>query len=435
MAKRERRKKPVTLPFGKVKMMLTSLQVGVFLALRQIWRTSRGTSALIIFVMTLTFLNLVVVNGILVGLVLGSSIAYRQQYSGDVIISSLAERNAIRKSESVVARAEAMSSVEVVTARLIVPARIEANYRQKDVRLQKIDSRGTQIAGIDPDDEDAVTDLSHRVIEGEYLNPRKNGEILVGSGLLERYTQGAPPGQEGLPGVEVGDTVRLVIGDTTTEVTVRGIIKSKIGQVNQRLFMPQRELRQLAGKADLDVNEIVLLLKPDRSPEAVKEALIAAGVDELGRIQTWKESQGEFFRDIEDTFRVLGNVIGGIALAVAALTVFIVVLINALTRKRYIGIMKGIGVCGIAIEVSYIVQALIYAVIGTSIGLVFLYLYIKPRFDANPIDFPFSDGIIVAPIEEVMARVLILLAITVLAGYLPARYIVSRNTLNTILGR
>lgn len=427
--------KLITLPFGRLKMMLTSLQVGVFLALRQIWRTGRGTSTLIIFIMTLTFLNLVVVNGILVGLVLGSSVAYRQQYSGDIIISNLAERTTIRKSESVVARAEALSSVDAVTARLIIPARIEANYRQKDVRLQKVDSRGAQIAGIDPDDEDAVTDLSHRVIEGEYLDPRRTGEVLVGSGLLERYTQGAPPGQEGLPGVEIGEKVRLVIGDTSTEVTVRGIIKSKIGQVNQRIFMPRRELRQLAGRVDQDVNEIVLLLKPDSSPETVKEVLISGGMDELGKIQTWEESQGEFFRDIEATFRVLGNVIGGIALAVAALTVFIVVLINALTRKRYIGIMKGIGVCGIAIEVSYIVQALIYAIIGTGIGLAFLYLYIKPRFDANPIDFPFSDGIIVAPIEEVMTRVLILLAITVLAGYLPARYIVGRNTLNTILGR
>jgi len=421
--------------FGRIKMRLTAVQVGVFLAVRQIWRTSRGISALIIFIMTLTFLNLVVVNGILVGLVQGSSNAYREQYSGDVIISSLADQNAILRSTSVINRAAGLSEVEAVTARLLVPARIEVNYRQKDTRLQKADSRGTQVAGIDPADEDAVTHLADRLIDGEYLDDRKTGEILVGSGLLAAYTEGAPPGQEGLPDVAVGDKVRLVINGTATEFTVRGIVDSKIGQVNQRLYMNRTELRKVAGKADLDVSEIVLVLKDPTDYNSVKKTLLAAGLGSFAKIQTWRDSQGSFFNDIEVTFRALGNVIGGIALVVAALTVFIVVLINALTRKKYIGIMKGIGICGIAIEVSYIVQSLIYAVIGTAFGLVLLYGFIKPRFDVNPIDFPFSDGIIVAPVDEVMLRVVILLVITILAGYLPARYIVSRNTLNTILGR
>jgi hypothetical protein len=49
-----------------------SLQVGWFLALRQTRRVSKGTTALIIFIMVLTFLNLVVVSGLLVGLISGS---------------------------------------------------------------------------------------------------------------------------------------------------------------------------------------------------------------------------------------------------------------------------------------------------------------------------------------------------------------------------
>ena len=421
--------------FSRIKMTLTAVQVGFFLAARQIWRTGRGTSLLIIFIMTLTFLNLVVVNGILVGLVQGSSNAYREQYSGDVIITNLPDRTSIRKSTSVITRASSLSEVDALTSRLIVPARIEANYQKTDTRLQNADSRGTSIAGIDPDDEDAVTSLSERLIEGEYLNENQTGNIVIGSGLLERYTEGAPPGQGGLPDVELGDKVRLVINGSPVEYTVVGVVESKIGQVNQRVYMPRRELRKVAGRADLDVNEIVLKLRAGASEERAKATLVSAGIDELATVQTWRESQGTFFKDIETTFRALGNVIGGIALVVAALTVFIVVLINALTRKKYIGIMKGIGICGLAIEISYIVQSLIYAILGTSVGMALLYGFIKPRFDVKPIDFPFSDGIIVAPVDEVMWRVLVLLAITVLAGYLPARYIVSRNTLNTILGR
>ena len=48
-----------------------NLRIGFFLAIRQIKRASLWTTGLIVFVMVLTFLNLVVLSGILVGIVQG----------------------------------------------------------------------------------------------------------------------------------------------------------------------------------------------------------------------------------------------------------------------------------------------------------------------------------------------------------------------------
>ena len=45
-------------------------RVGWFLAVRQMRRSSKWTTALIIFIMVLTFLNLVVVSGLLLGLII-----------------------------------------------------------------------------------------------------------------------------------------------------------------------------------------------------------------------------------------------------------------------------------------------------------------------------------------------------------------------------
>ena len=54
------------------KELLNALRVGWFLAVRQVQRSGKGTTSLIIFIMVLTFLNLVVVSGLLVGLIAGS---------------------------------------------------------------------------------------------------------------------------------------------------------------------------------------------------------------------------------------------------------------------------------------------------------------------------------------------------------------------------
>jgi len=48
---------------------MRSLRIGFLLGFRQIQRANIWTTALIIFVMMLTFLNLIAVSGILVGLI------------------------------------------------------------------------------------------------------------------------------------------------------------------------------------------------------------------------------------------------------------------------------------------------------------------------------------------------------------------------------
>src|SRR6056297_3728964 len=54
------------------------LRIGFLLGFRQIQRANYWTTALIIFVMMLTFLNLIAVSGILVGLIAGSERAVQE---------------------------------------------------------------------------------------------------------------------------------------------------------------------------------------------------------------------------------------------------------------------------------------------------------------------------------------------------------------------
>ena len=167
----------------------------------------------------------------------------------------------------------------------------------------------------------------------------------------------------------------------------------------------------------------------------VKQIFIDNGFDAGAKIQTYEEAQPKFLQDIAATFGILGNMIGSIGLAVASITIFIVIFVNAITRRKFIGILKGIGIDSQAIEISYIFQSIFYAALGTSIGWVVLYGLLMPFVDAHPINFPFSDGILVAPLGSTFIKMGLLVFATIVAGYIPARMIVRKNTLDAILGR
>jgi putative ABC transport system permease protein len=163
--------------------------------------------------------------------------------------------------------------------------------------------------------------------------------------------------------------------------------------------------------------------------------LVANGVHTLARVQTAEEAFPKFLKDIKATFNILGVAISGIGLVVASITIFIVIFVNAITRRRFIGILKGIGIHQKAILYSYIIQALIYAFLGTAIGMLLVFFLIKPYFAAHPINFPFSDGILVATLSGTFIRAAVLMAATLIAGYIPARIVFKQNTLSAILGR
>ncbi|MCX6714741.1 MAG: ABC transporter permease [Candidatus Uhrbacteria bacterium] len=413
---------------------LLDIQIGFFLAKRQIMRASLWTTGLIVFVMILTFLNLVVVSGILVGLIQGSVNQHHDQYTGDVIISSLTDKKYIENSPGVISMIQAIPEVDRYSARYRSGGTLEANYKLKKETDQP-NTAGAQIVGIDPAKEDALTGLSSKVIEGEYLLPSDFDKVLIGSYLLKRFVPVDNPGFAALKDVYPGTVIRLSVNGITREVTVKGVIKSKVGDVGQSLYMVDSQLRSLIGRNDGNVAEIAMKVKPGVNPSDVRDALIRNGADRLGKVQTFEDAQPKFLKDMIQTFSTLGAMLSSIGLVVAAITIFIVIFINAVTRRKYIGILKGIGIHGHVIEISYIFQSIFYAVCGSAIGLIIVYILLVPIFAVHPIDFPFSDGILVAPLGETFFRVGLLVLSTLIAGYIPARMIVRKNTLDSILGR
>ncbi len=414
---------------------MRSFRIGFLLGIRQIQYASKWTTLLIIFVMMFTFLNLIAVSGILVGLIVGSERAVRESAYGDLVISPRNEEKHILETPVILRELAAYPEIKGYSVRYQGAGELEANYKERRDLGGERDVASVKVTGIDPTQENTMTGLQNLIVEGEYLDPTEEGRILIGVYYLKEYAEQYGDIFETIQDVHPGDTVRLTVGDISKEFIVKGIVQSKVDEVNLNTYIPEREFRRVFGRLDQNADQIVMKLhKPEENAE-IKASLLASGFDKFAKIQTFEESVPKFLADIKNTFNLLGTFIGSIGIIVASITIFIIIFINALSRRRYIGILKGIGIDARVIEIAYVLQAAFYALTGSLIGAALTYLVLIPYFDANPIKFPFSDGILVADPMTTFYKFIVLFLITLVAGFLPAKLITRQNTLNAILGR
>lgn len=414
---------------------MRSVRIGLLLGLRQIQRANIWTTILIIFVMMLTFLNLIAVSGVLVGLITGAERAVRAESLGDIILTERDDEDRILETETILRELESFPEIETYAARYSSAATIEANYKERRDLSGERDIATVNVTGIDPLQEESMSNLSANLLEGEYLNPDEEGYILIGAYYTEEFSEQFGDIFDSLENIKPGVTVRMTAGEISKEFIVKGIIQSKVDEVSLNTYIPEREFRRLFDRYDRNADIIVTRVRDGYDEDEVKAALVASGLNRYAKIQTFDEGKPKFITDIKNTMNLLGTFIGSIGIIVASITIFIIIFINALSRRQQIGILKGIGIQRQVIEVAYVFQAAFYALAGSALGALLTYGFLLGYFERNPIKFPFSDGILVAPPDETFIRFLILFAVTLFAGFLPAWMIVRQNTLNSILGR
>lgn len=439
-----------------IKNKMRSFRVGRFLAVRQIKHGNIWISILITTILILTFLSLVVIPGILVGLTEGSIQQQREQLTGDVVLSTLPDDDSIIITQDIIRTLDTLPEVENYSVRYKTGITITSGYIHRDDFTKDAETININVYAIDPEKEDNTTHLSKSVTEGDMLKETESGYVLIGSNLLKKYSKFSDM-FEPLEYAEVGKPVKLtfqnggVIESTgregatssddeplvgnTTEFIVKGIVHSKVNDISSGVFITEQDYRRVTGKRSLQAQEIVIKHKKDISDEDFKNILYSYGFQDYAKIETADEAIPKFLSDVQNTFALLGNMVGIVGLIVSSITVFIVIYINALTRRKFIGILKGIGISSSSIKISYLLQSIFYAVIGIGLGLLILYGFLVPFLLKNPIDFPMSDGVLIADIGPTMIRAGILLAVTMFAGFLPAHLIVRKNTLDSILQR
>jgi ABC-type antimicrobial peptide transport system permease subunit len=414
-----------------------SFTVGRFLAIRELKRSNPWTTLLIIFVMSLTFLNMVLIGGLLLGLAQGMIGSFKQYYSSDLFITPSSEKLVIEQTHDVISVAETIPNLESYTLRTTTPAKIEYGHRSRTQSSDIVENAQTILTGVNFLQENEVTQLATKVIEGNYINDNDFNAILVGKNLFEKYSNRPDSGTEQkLHNAQVGSVVNVVVGNIQKEFVIKGIVGTGNNTIDSRIFMVESVVRDLKNQNSLDANEIAIKLQANNLNNDSRVYL----QNNLGNnqdivIQTAEEAVPGSSADITKTFKLLGNLVGVIALIVGAITIFIVIFVNAITRRKYIGILKGIGISAQAIEISYVIQSLFYALSGVLLASVFLLGFLKPYLDIHPLVLPIAEGRLAITTTDIVSRGIILIVTSLISGFIPARLVTRQNTLDSILGK
>jgi putative ABC transport system permease protein len=414
-----------------------TIYVAFFLAFRDIRRSNIWTTLLIVFVMGLTFLNMLLIGGILLGISDGIISSFKQNYTSDVFITPSRDKNSIEHTDSLMQVVENLPSIEASTIRYTAAAVVEHGYKNKLRQTDLTDSVAGLLSGINPRDEQLVTNIKSQLIEGEFITENDADSVVLGANFFTRHSSVRPTSDERkLIDVYPGDKVRITVNGIQKEVTIKGIIKTNNDNIDSRIIMSDSQVRSLTNNQNLDASEIAIKLIDGANAKEAEQFIvnsISNKNDVLVRVAADALPSG--IEDIRETFRFLGNIVGVISLIVGAVTIFIVIFVNAITRRKFIGILQGIGISSQSIELSYVFQAIFYATSGILLGAFLIIYLLRPYFLIHPIQTPIADGILSISNGNIISKSFILLITGIISGYIPARIVTKQNTLDAILGR
>jgi len=378
---------------------------------------------------------MVLMGGILIGLAEGMMNSFKHYYSSDILVKPNLQLPYISQPDIVENIALSLPSYKAHSKRFLINTTIE-DTRKIKIKETDINERiNIQLVGINPVSENRVTGLSKKVIEGKFIERNDIDKIVVGKGLLSRYSKGSST-EPRLNNVTVGTKLAIIYNNKRYDVIVSGIIDSGNSTTDSRVFVSDSFMRFVTNNNLQNAGEIAILLDPN-SDKTLAKKIILENYPYKGDIvvETAEESLPKAIIDMKKTFSMLGNLVGVISLIVGSITIFIVIFINAVTRRKYIGIMKGIGISALSIQVSYIFQSLFYALSGIIIAGLIVMLWLKPWFEIHPLKFPVTEGRLSVSLSGLLVRALILSMTAFISGYIPARIITKQNTLDAILGR
>ncbi|MCX8513752.1 MAG: hypothetical protein ORN26_01825 [Candidatus Pacebacteria bacterium] len=171
---------------------------------------------------------------------------------------------------------------------------------------------------------------------------------MIGYNLSSKYSLARADSNLGiLRDVGAGSKVRMSLNNGSKyEYIVKGIIKLKAGELSSSVFMLDKDLQNISNLSQDDISQISIRTVAPEADNALKLKTILFNnrIGDYAKIQTFEEARPEFVIQILKLFTLMGNIFGSIGIVVAVITLSIVIFINVITKKKQIGIMKGIGI-------------------------------------------------------------------------------------------
>jgi ABC-type lipoprotein release transport system permease subunit len=221
-------------------------------------------------------------------------------------------------------------------------------------------TKGSILLGIDPEQENKVTELKKWLRKGNYLSKGDSGVLIASE--LARYLK-----------LDVGDTV-VMIGQGYHGVSaagkfpVRGIVNLANPELNRQTIYMELSSCQDFYSADHLVTSLVLMVEnPYEISGAIK--LLKPAITSPYSVMTWDEMQPEILQMINADRQ--GNVIMKLILYILiGFGIFGTVMMMIVDRQREMGVMIAIGMRRFKLAEVLLFETFFIGVIGVVTGFI-----------------------------------------------------------------
>lgn len=409
-------------------MNRTDIKTALFIAYKTIIKGHKSTVALIIFILSLSFFNLMFVSGFLSGFSDGIMRSMIDTSTAHIIV--MPQEEPTRKDfilDQISVRAEIQTIPGVIgTTRHY---QIGGSFAYDKENNGKFKYVSAPIIGITQIEEKNILTVYKNMVSGEFPDDLKNDEIILGANLSGGF--GIQQTSD-LGGATVGNKVQVTYSNGITRTyTIKGIFKITMGSVSNTAFISAKEAESVLSTYN---NASEILVRVDLTKNTLDEYAERIGVITPNlKIEKYTNRLATV-GILVNAFNVIAVIVSVISIIVAAITIFVMIYVNAVSKRRQIGILKAIGIKESIIELSYIIQSLFYAILGVIGGLIIIFLVVSPFLTVRPIPMPFGNASLVYTSLGIFINIVSLIIAGILAGFIPAKIVARENILKSIWG-
>ncbi len=410
-------------------MSLTDIKTAFFIAYKTITKGHKSTVALIVFILSLSFFNLMFVSGFLTGFSDGVMKSMIDNSTAHIIVmpqEAPTQKDFIFDQDRIRAEIETIPGVIGTTRHYQLSGSLfydkENNGKFKNITAQ--------IIGITQEEEKNILTVHKNMVSGDFPDDLKDDEIILGANLTGGF---GTKQTKDLGGATVGSKVQINYSNGITRTyTIRGIFKlSMVGSVASTGFISTKEAEKVLSaynsaseilvKVDLknktldNYTKIIKSLEPNLKLEKYTSRLSTVGI-------------------LVTAFNLIAVIVSVISIIVSAITIFVMIYVNAVSKRRQIGILKAIGIKESIIELSYIIQSLFYSILGIVFGLIIIFWLVVPLLVVRPIPMPFGNASLVYTSMGIFINIVSLIIAGILAGLIPAKIVAREDILKSIWG-
>ena len=234
-------------------------------------------------------------------------------------------------------------------------------------------SKGAMVIGTSPREEDRMTRLSAKVVQGAYFSDTTRG-VLVSEGLARYLALG------------LGDTIVLIGqgyhgANAVDQYPVTGIVRFTNPQANANtIYAPLRLLQQFAGAPGLS-SALVLSIDDLKKQDEVKAHLLSSLGDRY-EVMDWQQMQPELVQAIQSD-NAGGIILLSILYMIIAFGIFGTIMMMSMGRREEFGVMVAVGMEKKALSLLVMLETCIIGFLGLLISLamgilLLLYMYRHP---------------------------------------------------------